>query len=351
MWNFDGVACAAALELGNPVFFFHSNHLFYGFLGFLFWKALSPWGLLRALPALQLFTSLLSAAGLTGVYFLTHRLLSDKGLALLLTLCVSAAAVVWVWSVEAQVYALGFLAISWATYVLVLPERPGKWFWVGGLHAGAVLGHIVHVLWIVPALYWLIKENPHARSIKIFAYLLTLGLGTIVPYALVIGFIILPHQDTRWLLKWLMGSAALNPHSVFQWHFAGWTGPLVWAGTTLRVFWGSFWPYQSNTPVACWILTALSAGTLAILLRASLKVKTDAWWVFSVLWLGTYAVFFWTWEPMTECYRMTDVIPLAILLALGVKAFRTPPRRMDFIIAGARHPAALELAHTDLSDE
>ena len=62
-WNFDGVACAAALELGNPVYFFHAQHLMYGFLGFLFWKLLLPLGVVKALPALQIFCSLLSAAG------------------------------------------------------------------------------------------------------------------------------------------------------------------------------------------------------------------------------------------------------------------------------------------------
>jgi hypothetical protein len=114
MWNFDGVACAAALELGNPVFYFHSNHLLYGFLGVGFWKLTSLMGLHRALPALQLFTSLLSVGGLLGVYQCILRLLQDRWLALGIVLSVSVTAVLWVWSVEAQVYALGFLGICWA---------------------------------------------------------------------------------------------------------------------------------------------------------------------------------------------------------------------------------------------
>ena len=51
MWNFDGVACAAALELGNPIYYFHANHLLYGFFGALFWKAVQPLHVDRALPA------------------------------------------------------------------------------------------------------------------------------------------------------------------------------------------------------------------------------------------------------------------------------------------------------------
>src|SRR6185295_2605938 len=110
--------------------------------------------------------------------------------ALLLTLSLSVSAVVWVWSVEAQVYALGFLAISWATYELFRPEHSGKWLRVGALHAAAVLGHIVHVIWIVPALYWLVKENPRTRRKDLHDYLWALGLGTIIPYVLVIALVI-----------------------------------------------------------------------------------------------------------------------------------------------------------------
>src|SRR5260221_1232384 len=104
LWNFDGVACAAALELGNPFYLFHANHLLYGFLGYGFWKLIgSPLGLIRALPALQFFTSLLAALGLLGLYRLLLALLKNNVSALLLTCGLSVTAAFWVWSVEAQV--------------------------------------------------------------------------------------------------------------------------------------------------------------------------------------------------------------------------------------------------------
>jgi len=38
------------VELGNAVYFFHGNHLLYGFLGYLYWKFLmAPLGIARAL--------------------------------------------------------------------------------------------------------------------------------------------------------------------------------------------------------------------------------------------------------------------------------------------------------------
>jgi hypothetical protein len=231
--------------------------------------------------------------------------------------------VFWVWSVEAQVYALGLLAISWATYWLFNGEDSRKWLRVGLLHAGAALGHVIHILWIVPALYWLWIEGPAARRQNLRRYLIPLVLGVAIPYSLVIGGLVLPgHLQDRWPMKWLMGSAALNPNSVFQWHASGWNGPLVWALTTLKVFWGSFWPYQTDVPAWGWALTLISGLPLAALLGLSLHEQKDRRWVFCMLWLAVYGIFFWTWEPATECYRMTDLIPLGILMAFGLKTLK-----------------------------
>jgi hypothetical protein len=324
-WNFDGVACAAALELGNPLFFFHSNHLLYGFLGYLFWKPLALLGALpRALPALQLFTGILSSIGLAGLYVTIKPLFPRKGMALLLTWATAATAVVWVWSVEAQVYALGFAALGWATAEIFKPESPKKWIQVGALHGAAILGHIVHGLWIFPAFYWLWRENRPASKRHTRQYLITLAAVTIIPYLLVLVTVVSPtHTHDPWMKKWILGSLALNAQSAFQWHSAGWTGPLQWAQTTLRIFWGSFWPYFTSVPFWSWVLTGVSILGVVFLLIRSYKKRKEARWVFCAIWLGVYAIFFWTWEPTTECYRMTDMIPLTILLGLGISTYRT----------------------------
>ena len=327
MWNFDGVACAAALELGNPVFLFHSNHLLYGFLGFLFWRPLSA-ALPRALPALQLFTSLLTAGGLAGLYRVVRPRLNHRYQALALTLCVAVSAVVWVWSIEAQVYALGFLALAWATYELLSPEHPHKWFRMGLLHAAAILGHIVHAIWIIPVLFWMHHENPKAKMRHLRQYLWPLILATVIPYAAVITFILQPKQwNDRWMIKWLMGSASLNPDSLLQWHVAGWSSPIQWALATPRIFWGTFWPYHTAVPFWCGALTVLSMTIVLSLLGRSWIVHRQKLWIFSVLWLAVYGLFFWTWEPTTECYRMTDLIPLAILFAMALETITHPAVR------------------------
>jgi hypothetical protein len=321
MWNFDGVACAAALELGWPIFLFHANHLLYGFLGCAFWKVAGlPFGMARALPALQLFTSLIAALGLVGLYRALQSVLKNNISAHLLTLGLAVTAAFWVWSVEAQVYALGFLPIAWATTILFKNEGENKFVWVGLLHAGAVLGHLMHVLWAVPALYWMWGKPKAIRQ-----YLVTLFLATAIPYALVLAFVVAPRHDLFHILIWLKGSAGLTPDRSWAWHSAGWTGPWQWLKSTLPAFWGSFWPYE-NTLVkpVIWILTAVSMGLALLFLMRSASERGERAARFSWIWLGTYALFLSTWEPATLCYRMTDIVPLGILFALGLKKTRAP---------------------------
>ena len=323
MWNFDGVACAAALELGHPAYFFHANHLLYGFFGFLFWKLLcAPFGIARALPALQLFSSLLSAAGLVGLYRLCASILHNKLRALGLTLSLAVTAAFWVWSIEAQVYPLGFLALAWATFVLIHSSNPKKYVWAGLLHGAAVLGHQMHLLWIVPAVYW-IRQEADFQPRRLRRYLGSLAAVVLIPYLSVLAVVIAPGRDLAHLLIWLKGSAGLTPDRHWAWHFPGWAGPLIWLKSTAPVLWGSFWPYGSaHVSGGLWLMTALCALAVLILLYRAASEFHDRSVQFALLWLGVYGLFLSTWEPATLCYRMIDIIPLGILLAAGLKTLK-----------------------------
>jgi len=329
MWNFDGVACAAALELGRPFFFFHADHLVYGFMGYLFWNGVAlPLGMSRALPALQLLTSLFSALGLVALYRLFNDLLQDKIVALLLTLSMSVTAVFWVWSIEAQVYSLGFLALAWATVVLCAGQSPNKSIWVGLLHGAAVLGHLMHVLWMIPALYWMwddSRANAESMTKTFFQYGVALGSSIVIPYAWVLARVIVPGHDRTHILFWLRGSAGLSPDRSWQWHFAGWSAPWVWLKSSASIFWGCLWPYDSVAITrSLWILFAFSALVVLALIARGVARTSEKMIRFCLLWVAVYGIFLWTWEPATLCYRMIDVIPLGIVMAVGLKTYSKP---------------------------
>jgi len=370
MWNFDGVACAIALELGTPAYLFHADHLLYGFFGYLFWKiACIPVGVSRALPALQIFSSLLSALGLVGLYRLLLRVVTpakardvipakagtqnltglgpdfrrgDEIIALLLTLALSVTAAFWVWSIEAQVYPLGFLPLAWASLVLMQNPRKGKYLYVGLLHGLAVLGHVMHFLWAIPVLYWMRQESAFKRK-ALAQYAGSLAAATLVPYAIVLLAVILPARNSTHLSLWLKGSVGLSADRSWTWHSAGWIGPWIWLKSTAPALWGSFWPY-GRTVVGRWNwgATMISGSLYLFLLFRALKHavipakavtqnirlgpdfrRGDGRLVrFALAWLGVYGLFLSTWEPATLCYRMTDIIPLGILLAVGLKPLK-----------------------------
>jgi hypothetical protein len=322
-WNFDGVACASALELGNPLFFFHSNHLLYGFLGFGFWKLVMLFtGPVRALPVLQVFTSLLASVGLAGLYRVLIRIGQDRLIALLSVCAVASTAVVWMWSIEVQVYPLALLGLAWATDALFQNDSPARARNTGLWHALAILGHLATVLWVVPAVYWFWSEPGRTTDKKrrtIITYLLWTGTPVLLAYACVLGRVVLPSHHawaSPWV--WLEGSAGLTTDRHWRWHGYGWRGPAIWTMTTLRFFWGSLWPYaQQAVTGKVWGLTALSIGGWVGFLGLSLRSSQKRTLWFCGAWLAAFGLFFWTWEPQTECYRLTDAIPLAVLLALG----------------------------------
>lgn len=322
LWNFDGVACAAALELGNPAYLFHIQHLLYGFLGFLFWKVLAlPLGMSRALPALQLFTSILSAVALAGLYVALQRSTKDRVVALLMSATMGTTAVVWVWSVEAQVYALGFLGLSWATAALFQPDSPRKWMWVGLLQGIAILGHLMHFLWCIPALYWIMKGNSslEARRHQAMTYLGILTIAVLIPYALAFFFAVKPNlPGDMQLSNWLKGSLGLTPDRRIAWHWSGGNTPGIWLKATASFFWGNLWPYGPAHTKAEGLLFGLSALSLLTAAGTALRTRWDKLKTFCLLWIASYALLFWTWEPATLCYRMSEAIPFGLWFATGL---------------------------------
>ncbi|MFI5360566.1 MAG: hypothetical protein ACHQ49_01250 [Elusimicrobiota bacterium] len=314
-FNFDGVACAVAVELSDLKHLVHGNHLAYGALGWLFdraWRLVGYEG--RAILPLQVLDSILGAAGAAVFASLLRRAgRSDREAALgAAALAVSQAW--WFWSLEAQVYMLGalFAALA-AREALAENPRPA----VAGLWlAGAALGHVGHLM-ALPALAWLLTRKGGRAALPAFAAALAAVL--LAAYAAA-GLIAVRPRTPEEFRLWLLGSAALGVDRAFSWHFSTAAAVPAWSRTTLRIF--CEFVGRSGPGRAAGLILALLP--LAAAARGAARGGREA--RFWLLWLAGYAALFLTWEPDTIVYRISDLLALWALALLGLQGLTSRAR-------------------------
>src|SRR5215212_918955 len=128
VYYWDGIEFAQAIEDAstlNPSLV-HPNHLIYNFAGYIFYKLLRVFGFeLRAVTALQILNSLLSAACAGVLFAILSDTLRSLYLSVCLTLLFAFSATWWKFSTDANAYipSVLFLVLS---FYLVLPDRKAR---------------------------------------------------------------------------------------------------------------------------------------------------------------------------------------------------------------------------------
>jgi hypothetical protein len=308
-FNFDGVACAIAVDLSDFKHLVHGNHLAYGVLGWLFdrlWLAFGYRG--PSLLPLQVLDALLGAAGAAAFASLLRRGGRSEREAALGGAALAVSQAWWFWSLEAQVYMLGalFAALA-AREALAQKPRPAL---VGALEAFAVLGHVGHLM-ALPALLWVMSGKGDGRK-KTIACLVALA-GTLAAAYAAAGLLAVRPASFEDLRLWLLGSAALGVDRTFSWHFGG-AGEAFpsWARMTFRIF----CEFDGRTGAAWAAGVLLAALPLAAAVRGAVRGGRPA--RFWLIWLAGYAVLFLAWEPSTVVYRISDLLGLWALASLGL---------------------------------
>ncbi len=310
-FNFDGVACAIAVELPDFRHLVHGNHLAYGMLAWAFdraWRLLGYRG--ETLWTLQVLDALLGAAGAAVFASILKR--SGRGAreAALAAAALAVSQAWWFWSLEAQVYMLGALFTALAARE-ALAENPRPVV-VGVWAAGAALGHVGHVM-AVPALLWILPRRRGAAK----AFLTTYS-GVLIAAYLAAGVCAVRPQNFNDVRLWLLGSAALNVARSFSWHAAAPLDALAaWSRMTLRVF--CDFDAASGALKAAGVLLAL----LPLVAAARAARRGDRAARFWLIWLAGYAALYLTWEPFTVVYRVSDLLGLWALATMGLEAL--PP--------------------------
>ena len=334
-YNFDGVACAIAIELSDFKHLVHGNHLAYGVVGWCFdriWRIFGYRG--QSLIVLQTLDSILGAAGAAIFSALLRRCGRGEREAVLGAAALSVCHAWWLWSLEAQVYMLGalFAALS-AFEALSEKPRPSR---VGLYHAGAILGHVGHLMALPALLYLLTRKRGLRESRLYFTSLISFVVGAYICAGL---FAVKPSSFLE-LKLWLLGSAALTNDRSFLWHSLPLSSAVAaWIGMSLRVFTEFVgrhgWPWTSGVILAVLPIIAAARG-------AAQNSRESKFWL---LWLGGYAALFIFWEPYTIVYRVSDLLALWALATLGLQAL-SPRIRVAVLASWIAGAFAYNLAFT-----
>jgi hypothetical protein len=312
IFNFDGVACAIAVESNNIRHLAHGNHVLYGLLAWAFdglWRLFGFHG--RAILPLQVLNRLLHSACAAAMYFLLRRLRAGRTGAMLGAAALSISYSVWCYGLEPHTYLLGLLGLLAACCFLFASEpRPAA---AGWCHALAVGGHATHVLFLPCAVYWL-ATRPVGSKKSLKQYLSAFAAGVAIVY--LIGLAAVRPAGWAELARWLAGTAAIGPTRRFEWH--GFLDPISWVVGFVGSAWAQGGPWSFFVRPGPVFLLHAAAMAAAVAVAASPFFVRRRIVTAMGLWLAAYFVFFSTWEPENMNYHLAELVPLWALVTLSL---------------------------------
>jgi len=195
-------------------------------------------------------------------------------------------------------------------------------------HAFAILGHVGHLMFLPAGLY-LVRDR--RRCLR---YVAVLGATTAAAYAFC-GIVWMRPRSFEELRVWLLGSSVLTLDRSFSWH-GGYSLPglKLWLNLSRTILGGG--------PIAGTLLAALAAAGAAASWRSRPRPTRAC-----LLWLAGYAVLYLSWEPGTFVYRITDLLPVWLLILAAFEALPWRPSWKNIGLAAIVAALGLNNLFTD----
>ena len=379
-YYWDGIAFSQQIEDASKLSrdLIHPNHLIYTAIGFLDYRLLHALGFrLRALTALRITNSVLSAASAYVLFEILMVCLSSAYLSCLLTLAFAFAATWWKFSTDANSYVLSVLFLL-LCFRLVLPGRssdqegigsgePGKGkscrpLLLAVAHTAAMLFHELAVLFYPAAVLGLLQQTSalsrRRRLFVILEYSASAFLITAAAYYSAFYWVQGESGEHGFhsFLSWITYH---SPDVTVSWH--GGSNTFYSLRGNLRLFLGG----RPSWTVREWPAFTIGMASILVILLSTFVYRLARHWskvepflqrapgvnskfkplaALATVWIFPYLVFLFFWLPANTFYRLFYLPALVLLAGIFLSTYEKS------LEGTRRYQAALLLAAMALSN-
>jgi len=352
VYYWDGIVFAQAIEDASTLkaSLVHPNHLIYNFAGYIFYKLLRSLGAdVRAVTALQILNSLLSAA-CAGVFFVILKdTLRSLYFAVCLTLLFAFSATWWKFSTDANAYipSVLFLLIS---FYLVLPGRKPRPLLLAVAFFISMAFHQLAVL-LLPVFALGVYLQDRSSSVKRRA--LNVISFSILSIALIVGSYVYLFSLARGsfdIFAFKQWVTSYSPDADTQFRF--WSNLQYTLRGHVRLFFGGRFNLIKGlmNPLVVLLLGCLIGAVLWLLFslwrswrrsreererRPRMEPRQQSVLVLSLIWTFVYVVFLFFWLPQNTFYRLFYLPALILLFGLGLSSLMaktSPSQRLAILV-------------------
>jgi hypothetical protein len=341
VYYWDGIVFAQTIEDASSLSpsLVHPNHLIYNFAGYIFYKLLVLLRFdLRAVTALQMLNSLLSAACAGVLFSILFDTLRSVYLSVCLTLLFAFSATWWKFSADANAYipSVLFLLIS---FYLILPDRKARPLLAGFTFFIAMAFHqLAVVMFPVLALGVYLQDGPLSikRRVLNAIYLSAVAIVLIVASYGYLFYLASGTFDVAKLIRW---TASFSPDAETGFHW--WSNLQYSLRGQVRLFFGGRFNLLNGLmkPFVVVLIIALASAVIFLifeLIRNSTRILSFRWLrelhltsrqktvlLLSLVWAALYLLFLYFWLPQNTFYRVFYLPALILIFGLAISALRS----------------------------
>lgn len=333
VYYWDGIVFAQTIEDAARLSpsLVHSNHLLYNFVGYSFYKLLLTFRPdIRALAALQILNSVLSALCARVLYAILTNTLRSRYFSICLTVLFAFSATWWKFSTDANAYipSILFLLIS---FYLVLPGRKPRPLLTAFTFFIAMALHQLAVFMLpVLALGIYLQDGPTTlarRGLNAFCFAAVATALIVAGYAFLF-YLATDGFDFVRLLGW---TTSYSPDADTKFGF--WSNLRYSLRGLVRLFFGG----RLNSLRGIWgpgivvLVLCLIASLVSFIynlsknlkpMKARLETRQKTVLLLSLLWTVVYVVFLYFWLPQNTFYRLFYLPALILLLGLALASVK-----------------------------